>query len=113
MYLRIPTWLIFLFLVVASFAPVVSARPAWWIPYYAALLACWIGAVIAAFRRARQEERAARREFRRTLRELQARDDAGGHDVPARSDVRPSTREVFRRRGGPFDAQPGAHRGGR
>jgi hypothetical protein len=113
MYVMIPTWLIFLFLVVASFAPVVSARPAWWIPYYAALLACWIVAIIAAFRRARHEERAARQEFRRTLRELQAPEDAGGHDGPAPSDVRASTREGFRRRGGPFDAQPGARRGGR
>jgi hypothetical protein len=71
MYLMIPTWMIFVFLVVASFAPVISLRPAWWLPYYGALLMCWVLVVIAALRRAEQEERAAHHQFRRTLRKLQ------------------------------------------
>jgi hypothetical protein len=68
MYLMIPTWLIFVFLVVASFAPVVSLRPGWWLPYYGALLMCWVMVVVAALRRAEQEER---HQFLRTLRKLQ------------------------------------------
>jgi hypothetical protein len=114
MYLMIPTWLIFVFLVIASFAPIVSLRPGWWIPYYAGLLACWVVAVIAALRRAGQEERAAHQEFVRALREFQhAREDEGEHDGHARPDGRGSTTGAFRRRGGLFDAQTGAQRGGR
>jgi hypothetical protein len=55
------------FLVVASFAPVVSLRPGWWLPYYGALLMCWVLVAIAALR---QEERTAHHQFRRTLRKL-------------------------------------------
>jgi hypothetical protein len=69
--LRIPTWLIFVFLVVASFAPVVSLRPGWWLPYYGALMMCWVLVVVAALRQADQEDRAARLQFLRTLRRLQ------------------------------------------
>jgi CHASE2 domain-containing sensor protein len=71
MHLRIPTWLIFAFLVVASFAPVVSLRPGWWLPYYGALMMCWVLVVVAALRQADQEDRDARHQFLRTLRRLQ------------------------------------------
>jgi hypothetical protein len=75
MYMMIPTWLIFVFLVVASFAPVVSLRPGWWLPYYGALLMCWILVVIAALRRAGKEERVAHHQFLQALRKVQdARD---------------------------------------
>jgi hypothetical protein len=120
MHVMIPTWLIFVFLVIASFAPVVSLRPAWWIPYYVGLLACWIATVIAALRRARREERAAHQEFVRTLRRLQdepddvdEREEVDGREGRRRAGARRSTREVFRRRGGLPDPQPGGHRGGR
>ena len=71
MYLMIPTWLIFVFLVVASFAPVVSLRPGWWLPYYAALMMCWVLVVVAALRQSDQDDRAARHQLLRTLRRLQ------------------------------------------
>jgi hypothetical protein len=42
MYLPIPIWLVFLLLCIASFAPVVSRWPGWWMAYYGALLLCWV-----------------------------------------------------------------------
>ena len=68
MYLSIPTWLVFLFLGIASFAPVVSLRPRWWALYYGALLVCWALVSVAASRRMARQERRARRKFVRTLR---------------------------------------------
>ena len=51
MYLPIRTWMAFLFLAVAAFAPVAGQQPGWLVAYYAALFACWIGAAIWAVRR--------------------------------------------------------------
>ena len=72
MKLTIPTWLAFVFLGIASFAPVVNLRPAWWIPYYGALLACWIWVAVAASRSVAQEDRKAKRKLARVLRQMQA-----------------------------------------
>jgi hypothetical protein len=76
MYLLIPTWLIFLFLVVASFAPLVSVRPTWWMPYYGALLVCWIVAAITALRQAEDEERAANQRLLSVIRKFRDVEDA-------------------------------------
>jgi threonine/homoserine/homoserine lactone efflux protein len=71
MYLAIPTWLVFLFLCVASFAPVASQWPGWWVPYYGALLVCWVVVSIVAVRRMARDERRARRRRARMMRQLQ------------------------------------------
>jgi hypothetical protein len=68
--LKIPTWLMFLFIGIASFAPVVSLRPGWWMPYYGALLVCWVLVVAAAMRRLAREDRKAKRKLARRLRQL-------------------------------------------
>jgi len=66
-----PTWLMFLFLVIASFAPLVSLRPGRWMPYYyGALLAYWVLVAVAAMRRLAREEREAKRKVARILRLL-------------------------------------------
>jgi hypothetical protein len=70
MYLPIPTWLVFLFLGIASFEPVVSVRPGWWVPYYGALLVCWVLVSVAAKRRVAREDRKAKRKLARMLRQL-------------------------------------------
>jgi hypothetical protein len=71
MKLTIPTWLAFVFLGTASFAPVVSLRPGWWVPYYGALLACWVLVSVAAGRSVAREDRKAKRKLARVLRQLQ------------------------------------------
>jgi hypothetical protein len=44
---RIPTWLLFISLVVASFAPIVILEAGWWVPfYYGALLAWWVSVAL-------------------------------------------------------------------
>ena len=44
---RIPTWLMFALLVVASFAPTVTLEAGWWVPYYyGALLAWWVSVAL-------------------------------------------------------------------
>jgi membrane protein implicated in regulation of membrane protease activity len=68
--LKIPTWLMFLFIGIASFAPVVSLQPGWWMPYYGALLVCWVLVVVAAMRRLAREDRKAKRKLARRLRQL-------------------------------------------
>jgi hypothetical protein len=70
MYLPIPTALVFLFLVIASFAPIASTWPGWWLPYYLALLSCWIVTSVAALRRIGRRERKAKRTRARRIREL-------------------------------------------
>ena len=72
MKLTIPTWLAFLFLGIASFAPVVSLRAGWWMPYYGALLVCWVLTSIAAIRGVARRERRARRRLAYALRRLGA-----------------------------------------
>ena len=69
MKLKIPTWLMLLFLGIASFAPVVSLRPGWWVPYYyGALLVCWVLVSVATMRRVAREDRKAKRQLARVVR---------------------------------------------
>jgi hypothetical protein len=59
----VPIWLMFVFLGIASFAPVVvSLRPGWWMfYYYGALLVWWVFVSVAAMRwAARQDQKAER-----------------------------------------------------
>jgi hypothetical protein len=70
MYLPIPTWLVFLFLCIASFAPFASPRPGWWMAYHGALLVCWVLVSVAAMRRVAREDRKAKRKLVRMLRQL-------------------------------------------
>jgi hypothetical protein len=59
----IPTWLMFLFLGIASFAPLVRLRPGRWMPYYyGTLLVCWVLVSVAAMRRVAREDRKAKRQ---------------------------------------------------
>jgi len=68
--LTIPTWLMFLILVIASFAPLVSLRPGRWMPYYyGALLVCWVLVAVAAMRQVAREDRRAKRQLARMLRQ--------------------------------------------
>jgi hypothetical protein len=61
----------FLSLGIASFAPVVSLRPGWWVPYYyGALLVWWVLVSVAAMRGVAREDRKAKRQLARTLRQL-------------------------------------------
>jgi hypothetical protein len=69
--LKIPTWLMFLSLGIASFAPVVSLRPGWWVPYYyGALLVWWVLVSVAAMRGVAREDQKAKLQLARTLRQL-------------------------------------------
>ena len=70
MQLTISTWLVFLFLGIASFAPVVSLRPRWWAPYYGAMLVCWIVVSVAAMRLVARKDRKPKRRLARMLRQL-------------------------------------------
>ena len=83
MKLTIPTWLVFLFLGIASFAPVVSLRPGWWVPYYGALLVCWVLVSVAAMRRVAREDRKAKRKLARMLRQLRAAKNAEAAETNA------------------------------
>jgi hypothetical protein len=61
-----PTWLMFLFFTVASFAPAaMGIRPGRWVPYYfGALLLGWVLVSVAAMRRvAREDQKPTRRLF--------------------------------------------------
>jgi hypothetical protein len=77
MKLTIPTWLVFLFLAIASFAPVVSLRLVWWVPYYVALLVCWVMVSVAARRQVAREDRKAKRKLARMLGQLQHAKNGG------------------------------------
>ena len=69
--MKIPTWLMFLSLGIASFAPVVSLRPGWWVPYYyGALLVWWVLVSVAAMRGVAREDQKAKRQLARTPRQL-------------------------------------------
>jgi hypothetical protein len=83
--LKIPTWLMFLVLGIAAFAPVVSLRPGRWVPYYyGALLACWVLVSVAAMRRVAREDREAKRQLARMLRQLRdSKPEAAETDVDA------------------------------
>jgi hypothetical protein len=83
MKLTIPTWLVFLFLGVASFAPVVSLRPRWWALYYGTLLVCWVLVSVAAVRRVAREERKAKRKLARMLRQLRDTTNAEAAETDA------------------------------
>ena len=89
--MKIPTWLMFLFLGIASFAPVVSLRPGWWVPYYyGALLVCWVVVSVAAMRRVAREDRKAKRQPARMLRQLRDAKEAGAAEtdiIVARDEV--------------------------
>jgi hypothetical protein len=89
--LKIPTWLMFLFLGIASFAPVVSLRPGWWVPYYyGALLVCWVVVSVAAMRRVAREDRKAKHQLARMLRQLRDPKEAGAAEtdiIVARDEV--------------------------
>jgi len=68
---KIPTWLMFLFLGIASFAPLVRLRPGRWMPYYyGTLLICWVLVSVAATRRVAREDRKAKPQLARMLRQL-------------------------------------------
>jgi membrane protein implicated in regulation of membrane protease activity len=106
MKLTIPTWLVFLFLGIASFAPIVSLRPRWWAPYYGAMLVCWVLVSVAAMRRVARRDQKPKRKLARMLRQLRdaknadavrhalaeerliivARDEAGLYDYIRRRD---------------------------
>ena len=84
MKLKIPTWLMFLFLGIASFAPVVSLRPGWWVRYYyGALLVCWVLVAVAAMRRVAREDRKAKRQLVRMLRQLRDAKNAEAEETDA------------------------------
>jgi len=76
MMLTIPTWLAFVFLGIASFAPVLNLRPVWWALYYGALLACWVLVAVATWRSVAREEQKAKRNLARVLRQVQAANSA-------------------------------------
>jgi hypothetical protein len=78
MNLTIPTWLAFLFLAIAAFAPLVSFSRRWWLPYYGALMVCWVLVSVAAMRRLARQERKAKRKLARMVRRLR---DVGGIEV--------------------------------
>ena len=66
----IPTWLVFLFLGIASFAPMVNVQLRWWVPYYGALLMCWVLVSVAVIRRMAREDQKAERSLTRLRRPL-------------------------------------------
>jgi hypothetical protein len=86
MYLPIRTWLVFLFLSIAAFAPLAGERPDWLIAYYVALFACWIVTAILAVYRLATDDRSTPAE--RMLRHL--RSAAGARTDPA--DPQPGVR---------------------
>jgi hypothetical protein len=82
MYLPIPTSLLILFLCVAALAPLGSGWPRWWMPYYGALLVCWILMMIAAMRRLAREDRQSVQRLLQDANsadELEAQAEAGRH----------------------------------
>lgn len=82
MYLPIPNWLVFLFLGIASFAPMASAWPGWWMVYYSTLLACWVLVSVVAVRRVALQERRAKLKLARMVRK-----DRGARTQDSRLDA--------------------------
>jgi hypothetical protein len=76
----------FLYLGIASFAPIVMGlRPGWWVPYYyGALLVWWVLVSVATVRRVTREDRKGeRRRFRTVRRGLDAKiTEAAEGDAP-------------------------------
>jgi hypothetical protein len=77
----VSTWLKFVYLAVASFAPVgLGLRPGWWVPYYyGAVFVSWVLVSTAAERRAAredQEDLMAEYELTRSAREFWAASNA-------------------------------------
>jgi hypothetical protein len=90
----IPIWLMLLSLGVASFVPVVSLRPGWWVPYYyGALLGWWVLVSVAAMRRMAREEQKAKRQPARTLPPLRDAKNAEATETHANA-VRHALAEV-------------------
>src|SRR5262245_22658559 len=91
MHLPIPTWLLFLFLGIASFAPLASRTSGWLVAYYIALFACWIVVVIAAVRLLVREGVASAGHYSARLRYLRtagAVDDTDSEDSGGRRSPR-------------------------
>jgi hypothetical protein len=84
--LTIPTWLVFLFLAIASFAPIVNLQPRWWAPYYGALLMCWVVVSVAAVRRMARDDQKLERTLAkgRQLRDAKNAEPAETGAEPAR-----------------------------
>src|SRR4029434_2104885 len=95
MGMTIPTWLMFLFLGIASLGPHVSPWRRWWIAYYGALLVCWVLMSVGDMRRAVREERQDQRNLARMLRQFRPvpETDAAERDADA---VRPALAEERR-----------------
>src|ERR1700741_1136226 len=72
MGMTIPTWLMYLFLIIASLGPLVSLWPRWRIAYYGALLVCWVLMSVVDMRRAAREERQAQGNLAGVLRRFRA-----------------------------------------
>jgi type IV secretory pathway TrbD component len=70
MKLTIPTWLVFFFLGIASFAPMVNVQRRSWVPYYGALLMCWVLVSVAVMRRMAREDQKVERSHSRLRRPL-------------------------------------------
>ena len=92
--MKIPTWLMFLSLGIASFAPVVSLRPGWWVPYYyGALLVWWVLVSVAAMRGVAREDQKAKRQLARTPHQLRDAKNAEAAETHADA-VRDALAEV-------------------
>jgi hypothetical protein len=70
--MTIPTWLMFLFIGIASLGPHVALWRRGWIAYYGALLVCWILISVTDMRRAAREERQAQRTLARMVSQFRA-----------------------------------------
>jgi hypothetical protein len=84
---RLPTWLLFTFLIVAAFAPAAGRWRGWWFIYYGALFVCWVWMSVVAARRAAREDRKRQRKIARLLRQHRnaqkiALDEANVRGVP-------------------------------
>jgi hypothetical protein len=88
----VPTWLMFLFLGIASFAPVVvGLRPGWWMAYYyGALLVWWVLVSVAAVRWVVREDHSTERQLAGRVRQLRDAKDAETAESDA---IRPALAE--------------------
>jgi hypothetical protein len=89
------TWLMFVCLGIASFAPVVvGLRPGWWaLYYYGALLVGWLVLSVATVRRAAREEEKTEYELERAERQLRAARNAEAAETYAAAARRPLAEE--------------------
>jgi ABC transporter substrate binding protein len=72
MGMTIPTWLMFLFIGIASLGPHVALWRRGWVAYCGALLVCWFLISVTDMRRAAREERQAQRTLARMLSQFRA-----------------------------------------